>query len=139
MSKLNITFERYILTHLSNIIRKIEQDKYYNLFKYEVPCMDVIKRIDFLMKERNWSDYKLATESGLSSSTIANIHRRNTVPSIATLEAICSAFGITLAQFFTEETSTVQLNKEQQNLFNVWVTLTEHQKQIIYSLIKELK
>ena len=101
--------------------------------------MDVIKRIDFLMKERNWSDYKLAAESGLSSSTIANIHRRNTVPSIATLDAICSAFGITLAQFFTEETSTVQLNKEQQNLFNIWVTLTEHQKQIIYSLIKELK
>ena len=101
--------------------------------------MDVIKRIDFLMKERNWSDYKLAIESGLSSSTIANIHRRNTVPSIATLEAICSAFGITLAQFFNEETSVVQLSKEQQELFNVWVSLTEHQKQIIYSLIKELR
>lgn len=37
--------------------------------------MDVIKRIDELMKERQWSDYKLAIESGLSSSTIANIHR----------------------------------------------------------------
>ena len=101
--------------------------------------MDVIKRIDFLMKERNWSDYKLAMKSGLSSSTIANIHRRNTVPSIATLEAICSAFGITLAQFFSEETSTIQLSTEQQELFNVWVSLTEHQKQIICSLIKELK
>lgn len=101
--------------------------------------MDVIKRIDFLMKERNWSDYKLAIESGLSSSTIANIHRRNTVPSIATLEAICSAFGITLAQFFNEETSVVQLSKEQQELFNVWVSLTDQQKQIIYSLIKELR
>ena len=101
--------------------------------------MDVIKRIDFLMKERNWSDYKLAAESGLSSSTIANIHRRNTVPSIVTLESICSAFGITLAQFFNEETTTIQLSKEQQELFNVWVSLTEHQKQIIYSLIKELK
>ena len=42
--------------------------------------MDVIKKIDDLMKERHWSDYKLAIESGLSSSTIANIHRRNTVP-----------------------------------------------------------
>ena len=101
--------------------------------------MDVIKRIDVLMKERNWSKYTLAVKSGLSSSTIANIYRRNTVPSIATLEAICSAFGITLAQFFNEETSVVQLNKEQQELFNVWISLTDHQKQIIYSLIKELK
>ena len=33
--------------------------------------MDVINRIDELMKERQWSDYKLALESGLSSSTIA--------------------------------------------------------------------
>lgn len=72
--------------------------------------MDVIKRIDNLMKEREWSDYKLAAESGLSSSTIANIHRRNTVPSIPALEAICSAFGITLAQFFSDNNFTVQLN-----------------------------
>ncbi len=101
--------------------------------------MDVIKRIDALMKERNWSDYKLATESGLSSSTIANIHRRNTVPSISTLEAICSAFGITLAQFFTESTNTVQLNNEQQDLFHRWVSLTDTQKDLIYRMIKEMK
>lgn len=101
--------------------------------------MNVIKRIDELMKERQWSDYKLAIESGLSSSTIANIHRRNTVPSITTLEAICFAFGITLAQFFTDNTHTVQLNDEQQDLFNHWVSLTEKQKQLIYDLIKEMK
>ncbi len=101
--------------------------------------MDVIKRIDTLMKDRNWSDYKLATESGLSSSTIANIHRRNTVPSISTLEAICSAFGITLAQFFTDDNHTVQLNNEQRELFNRWVSLTDNQKELIYKLIKEMK
>lgn len=101
--------------------------------------MDVIKRIDSLMKERNWSDYKLATESGLSISTIANIHRRNTVPSISTLEAICTAFGITLAQFFTEDYYTVQLNNEQMDLFNRWISLTDNQKKLIYKLIKEMK
>lgn len=101
--------------------------------------MDVIKRIDKLMEERHWSDYKLAAESGLSSSTIANIHRRNTIPSISTLEAICSAFGLTLSQFFTDDNQTVQLNKEQKDLFDRWITLTEKQKQIIYDLIKEMK
>lgn len=101
--------------------------------------MDVIKRIDDLMKERQWSDYKLAAESGLSSSTIANIHRRNTVPSISTLEAICSAFGITLSQFFSDSSLTVQLNSEQLDLFNHWICLTDKQKQLIYDLIKEMK
>lgn len=101
--------------------------------------MDVIKRIDDLMKERQWSDYKLAIESGLSSSTIANIHRRNTVPSISTLEAICSAFGITLAQFFSDNNFTVQLSSEQLDLFSRWISLTENQKRLIYDLIKEMK
>lgn len=101
--------------------------------------MDVIKRIDILMKERNWSNYKLAAESGLSSSTIANIYRRNTTPSISTLESICSAFGITLAQFFTEDSYTVQLNSEQRDLFVRWVSLTDNQKELIYKLIQEMK
>ncbi len=101
--------------------------------------MDVIERIDFLMKERNWSDYKLSMESGLSSSTIANIHRRHTIPSIPTLEAICNAFGITLSQFFNENYSYVQLNKEQQELFHVWISLTEKQKKLIADLIHEFK
>lgn len=101
--------------------------------------MDVIKRIDDLMIERHWSCYKLAAKSGLSSSTIANIHRRNTVPSITTLEAICNAFGITLSQFFADSRQAVQLSMEQRDLFERWVSLTEKQKQIIYDLIKEMK
>ena len=100
--------------------------------------MDVIKRIDDLMKERGWSDYRLAAESGLSSSTIANIHRRNTVPSITTLESICGAFGISLAHFFTEEETTVQLNASQKKLFDEWLTLTDSQKKLVEALIAEL-
>ncbi len=101
--------------------------------------MDVVQRIDELMKERNWSEYKLAAESGLASSTIANMHRRNTVPSISTLEAICSAFGLSLAQFFTEGGNIVQLNDEQMQLFRRWLTLTDHQKDLIYKIIDEMK
>lgn len=129
LSNIFITNEFYFVTLLSNIIET----------ECEGISMDVIKRIDILMKERNWSDYKLSVESGLSSSTIANIHRRNTVPSISTLEAICSAFGITLAQFFTEDSITVQLNYEQRELFNHWISLTDNQKELIYKLIKEMK
>lgn len=101
--------------------------------------MDVIKRIDDLMAERNWTYYKLSAKSGLSSSTIANIHRRNTVPSIPTIEAICNAFGISLSQFFCEDASFVQLNEEQQALFDKWITLTDTQKRLVYALIDEFR
>lgn len=102
--------------------------------------MDPIQRIDQLMQERNWTDYRLAAESGLSSSTIANIHRRNTVPSITTLEAICKAFGISLSQFFADENvNYVHLTDEQFEFFNRWMFLTNAQKSIINELIKEFK
>ena len=101
--------------------------------------MNVLNRIDNLMKEHGWSDYKLAAESGLSSSTIANLRRRNTVPSIPTLEAICDAFGITLSQFFNEDEEYVHLTQEQQLLFKRWIALTDNQKLLIENLINEFQ
>lgn len=101
--------------------------------------MDVIQRINNLMQERNWSSYRLAVESGLSSSTIANIFRRNTVPSIVTLEAICTALGISMSQFFADSNQLVELSPEQLEFFNIWLNLTKHQKELLYDLAKEMK
>ena len=101
--------------------------------------MDVIQRIDDIMKERGWSYYKLSIESWLSSSTITNIYRRNTVPSITTLEAICNAFGITLSQFFAEEEDFVQLSPEQKEMFDNWLCLSESQEKIVAEIIEEFK
>ena len=101
--------------------------------------MDVIQRIDALMEDRSWSDYRLAAESGLSQSTIANIHRRHTLPSIPTLEAICGAFGITLAQFFSDDLVTVQLSSDQKEFFEKSLTLSDKQKKIINDVVYEMK
>lgn len=59
-------------------------------------------RIRQLMAERGWTIYRLAQESKLSQTTISNIFKRNNQPSLPTVNAICDACGITLAQFFTE-------------------------------------
>ncbi len=99
--------------------------------------MDVIQRIDTLMKERNWSAYKLSLQSGLSVSTITNIYRRHTVPSISTLESICDAFGITLSQFFADDQNAVPLTEEQKHLFDMWISLTPEQKDLIEKIVQE--
>ena len=99
--------------------------------------MDIIKRITELTNERGWSTYKLAQKSGLSSSTIANIYRSHTVPSLSTLEIICDAFGITLSQFFAEDTDAVPLTPEQKEMFDKWANLTPSQKEIIEKIIQE--
>ena len=62
--------------------------------------MDATERIKELLKQRGWTAYKLSKQSGLAESTVNNILKRNTVPSVTTLESICGGFGMTMAQFF---------------------------------------
>lgn len=97
--------------------------------------MDVIKKIDKIMKDRGWSAYRLSKESGVSEATVGNMFRRNTVPTIPTLEAICNGFGITLSQFFAEQ-ETVEMTDELKKLFEGWVSLTLEQKEAVRHLIE---
>lgn len=96
--------------------------------------MDTNARIENLLKERNWSKYKLAKESGLSESTIINMFARNTVPSISSLEAICDALGITMSQFFADD-EMVELTPELKELFKSWSNLNVEQKSAVVRLI----
>ena len=67
--------------------------------------MDILEKIDELRKERGWSINYLAMEAGLTQSTVNNLFLRKTEPKISTLRALCDAFGITLSEFFAEDTS----------------------------------
>ena len=96
--------------------------------------MDTQKRIRELMEERRWTDYRLAKEANLSHSTVTNMFNRNNAPTLPTLEAVCRAFGITLAQFFAEG-EEAPLTEDQQKLFSKWSTLTDRQKQILLELM----
>ena len=96
--------------------------------------MDVHKRLRQLLNECGWTEYRLSKKCGLSESTLANIFRRNTMPSITTLEAICNGFGITLSQFFAED-EMVELTPELKNLFDKWIALTPEQKDAVYHMI----
>ena len=97
--------------------------------------MDILSRLVELQKQRGWSDYKIAKEAGLSPNTVSNIYRRNNVPNLVTLEAICKAFGISLSQFFAED-NLVELTAEQRQLFDKWATLTADQKAAIWQIMK---
>ncbi len=99
--------------------------------------MNTLERLRQLLEDRGWTEYRLSKECGLSQSTIGNIYRRNTTPSIDTLEIICKAFGITLSQFFAE-TDMVELTPELKSLFDGWVSLTPEQKAAVQNMIAVL-
>ena len=99
--------------------------------------MDVHEKLHYLLDERGWTKYQLARKCGLSDATIANIFRRNTMPSIPTLEAICQGYGITLSQFFAEG-EMVELTPELKEVFDCWAALSPEQKVAAGQMLKAM-
>ena len=100
--------------------------------------MDVMGRIEQLMKQRGWSVYRLGKESGLAQSTLSHIFRKDSEPTISTLETICKAFGISMGDFFSDGELT-PLNTEQKKLLVMWAQLKDEQKQLVFKLIESIK
>ena len=99
--------------------------------------MDVLKRIDEIMQKQNLNDYQLSKLSGLSTSTISNMRKRNTIPSIATLEYICESLDMTLSQFFVDEnTNLYPVTAKQKNFLDYFVLLTDKQQDLLLEIVK---
>ena len=103
---------------------------------------EVNKRILELCNQRNWSQYKLAQESKICNSAINAMFKHNHVPTIHNLQKICTAFHITLSQFFD---SHLFDEKNDTHLYiELWdkLTTTDREKVLIYMhglLHKEIK
>lgn len=100
--------------------------------------MDVTERIEQYMSQRGWTAYRLRKETGLAQSTLSHVFKGDSEPTISTLEVICSAFGITLAEFFCDG-EFVPLTEEQRGLLNKWSMLTSEQKQLILAMMDNMK
>ena len=99
--------------------------------------MDVKKRLRQLMDERGWTVYKLAKEADIPPSTVQNMFKRNTDPSIYTLECICKGMGMTLCQFFDEENER-GLSSEQARLLQEWSRLEAGDRELILLLLEAM-
>lgn len=80
----------------------------------------------------------MARESGISENSLNNLFRRNNLPTIPTLEALCGGFDITLSQFFADGKEAVVLNESQQEMLSMWNTLNENQKTKLLEFIKTI-
>ena len=99
--------------------------------------MDVRARLQQLMDEREWTIYRLAKEADIPWSTIRNMFKRGTEPSLSTLECLCKAFGVTLVQFFDAE-NEMGLSEEQNHLLQQWSRLQERDRRTVQELIDSL-
>lgn len=99
---------------------------------------DILKEIERLRLDRDWTEYELAKHAGLSQSTISTWYRKQQIPTIHTLEKVCKGFNITLSQFFAEGDDAISLTEEQKVLLDNWSALNARQQEMILNLLKGL-
>lgn len=85
-------------------------------------------RIMELCSKGGISRYQLSLRTGISQSALSDIIKQKNVPTLSTLEKICDAFGITMAQFFTSDGSIPNLSEEQTELLRMWDSLKLEEK-----------
>lgn len=100
--------------------------------------IDVLERITYYRKLKNWTEYQLAEQSGLTQSTISAWYRKNLYPTIPSLEKVCNAFGITLSQFFATETDSFTLTNTQKELMVEISHFSEEQQLALLQFFKKL-
>lgn len=100
--------------------------------------MTVLERILQLKNERGWSEYRLSVESGIAQTTISSWFRKSINPSISSLESICAAYNITLAQFFTFDNSPIELKPRQKEVLDNWNRLNKKQQEAVLELLKSI-
>lgn len=98
--------------------------------------MNIIDKIEKLRTERGWTKYKLAEEALLSYSTLASMYARETPPKTDVLEMICNAFGITMAQFFSDGTEAETITENEYELLRKYRKLTAEKRKAILTLLE---
>lgn len=100
--------------------------------------MDVIGKLRQMIDERGWSTYRFAKACGLPEATIGNIFRRDTVPTIGTLEIMCQGLGMSLAQFFSDG-DTIDLTPDLKEIVNLWLSMTPQQQAVAKEILSSIK
>ncbi len=98
----------------------------------------VNERIKQICAEKGWSDYRLAKECGIPSSTVHNILHKVSAPSFGSLLKICSGLGITMAQFFAEDGGVIDLTGEQKEILELYNHLSFHNREIAIAYLRGL-
>ncbi len=96
-------------------------------------------RLRQLCKKHGYTKYRLSKLTGLSETALGNILSKASIPSIPTLDKICGAFGITLAQFFAGDGYRPDLTAMQEEILDVYDGLEAREREILTSFIRCLK
>ena len=100
--------------------------------------MNIIERIDDLCRQHNMSKYRLSQITGISQSAFSKMSRQQSTLSLETIQRICDALGISMAQFFSESGEYPDLTEQQKKLLHHWALLDEKKRDYALLMVEKL-
>ena len=98
--------------------------------------MDYGKRLKQIRESKQISVYKLAQDVGMSQGHISDLENGRNVPTIDTLKRLLAPFGITLSEFFNENSEVSILNEKE--LVAQFRTLPDDKADLALQLVQAL-
>lgn len=99
--------------------------------------MQLYEKIEKIRIQKGIPVAKLNKAAGLSHSTLSSWKTRQTMPKIESLDSICFALGISLAELLYDIDSD-KLTGEEIELLTYWKQLDKEQKQALMSTAKAM-
>lgn len=96
---------------------------------------EIVDALIELRDIRKWTNYKVAIESDLPMSTIANVFNKKCMPQLDTMLAICKGFGITPAQLFASKEKYEKLTDNEVEIIKLWEKLDDKSREILKNII----
>lgn len=102
--------------------------------------MDIAKQITELRELKGYSTNKLATLSGLSQGFVRQIELGEKQPTIDSLSKLCNGLGISLAEFFSGESTELpaEIKPLVNQMVNVAKALTPGQREALQLFLERL-
>ena len=83
--------------------------------------------------------YRLSQLTGISQSSIGKNIAKESLPTMPTVEKICDALGVTMAQFFAGKDVPVNLSESQQEVLKIWDGLDEKEQAVVMAMLRGLQ
>ena len=99
---------------------------------------EIYGKVDALRLKNGWTIYELAKKAAVAPTTIYNWRDRLSSPTLSLLEAVCSAFEISVIDFLLDEDELMALTEEQKEVMRLWNTLSSEKKKSIINLMKSI-
>ena len=103
----------------------------------QVSAADYIgPRIKELCDKQQITKYRLSQMTGVTQTVLSRIIKGENVPTIQTIEKICFALNISLAQFFAKDENPPDLTAEQREIIETWNGLTPEERERLMKIIR---